>query len=58
MTAEQLLEDMLEFGLPLESSERMAQALCPLFNDKRGLAEALRQEVPEIALRLGLLRRH
>lgn len=63
MTPEKLLEEMQENRLPFDDDElkhmkRMAKALCPLINDRRGLAEALRQEVPEIALRLGLLRRH
>ena len=58
ITTEQLIEEMLEFGVSLAAAEIVAPRLAPLINDPRGLAEALKESEPLIALHLGLLCRN
>jgi hypothetical protein len=58
MTEQQLLEEMLEFGLRHEIAQNLAPILLTLENDSRGFAQALIERAPRIAEHLGLLRRH
>lgn len=61
---EKLMEDMLAFGMRYEVAERAAPFLWPLFDQEGNLketgafAEALRQQAPRLAERIGLARRH
>jgi len=57
MTRVELLEDMLEFGLALETAERVVDELLPLFNDPRGLRAAFVEALPAEAERRGHGRR-
>lgn len=57
-TVEQLIDEMVEFGVSLSAAELVAPALARFVNDPRGLAEALKDGAPAIAERLGLLRRN
>ncbi len=61
---EKLMEDMLAFGMRYEVAELVAPILWPLFDQEgklketSALAEALRQQSPKLAERIGLRRRH
>ena len=58
MTIDELIGEMLDFGLDLDLAERIAPALLPLFNDHRGFRKALLAEEPRVAERIGVTRRH
>lgn len=59
-----LMEDMLAFGMRYEVAERVAPLLWPLFdqegvlNETGAFAEELRKQSPRLAEKLGLARRH
>lgn len=53
-TRDDLIDEMLEFGLSLELAEHIAPALLPLLNDRRGFRRTLLEEAPLIAERCGL----
>lgn len=50
-----LVDEMIEFGIPLDSAVLIAPALLPLLNDPRGLKRALADGAPDIAAKLGML---
>ena len=58
VTIRKLIEEMLEFGISLETAELLAPSLARLENDPRGFALAILDESPEIAEKCGLIRRH
>lgn len=51
---DQLTEDMVEFGMSLETAQRVAPILLPLFRDPRGLRAAFIAAFPREAERRGL----
>jgi hypothetical protein len=57
-TIDDLLDEMLAFGVLLEAAELVAPLLLPLENDPRGFRQALLEECPLIAERCGAIRRH
>jgi hypothetical protein len=57
MTLEQLVEEMVEFGMSIEDAQRAAPAILPLFQDPRGLREAFVDVFPLEAERRGLRQR-
>lgn len=57
LTYDELVEEMLDFGMDLETAEHMAPAMLPLFNDPRGLGTALIENSPRLAEQLGIVRR-
>ena len=54
MTLDQLVEDMVEFGMSIETAQLAAPAVLPLFQDPRGLREAFCRAFPLEAERRGL----
>ena len=59
MTLDQLIDEMLEFGVPLDAVLHVAPSLLPLFNDQGELvAAALCDAAPKLATRMGLMRTH
>lgn len=58
MRQAELIEEMLEFGVDLKGAELVAPLLLPLYNDPRGLVEALKEREPWLALKLGIVQRH
>jgi hypothetical protein len=58
MTLDELIEEMLEFGIRLDVAERVAPAFLWLENDPRGFRLALQEDAPLIAERIGVARRH
>jgi hypothetical protein len=57
-TIDDLIDEMLEFGIRFEQAERMAPLLLPLLNGQRWFRLALLEECPLIAERCGAIRRH
>jgi hypothetical protein len=53
LTLDQLMDQMLEFGIPMEAIERVAPALLPLLNDPRGIRIALVEDSPRFASEIG-----
>jgi hypothetical protein len=58
MKIDQVIEDMLEFGLPFETIEVLAPHILRLENDPRGFASAFLESEPLLSERLGVSRRH
>lgn len=59
MTLDRLIDEMLEFGVPLDVALKMAAALLPFFDDQGRLREAaIAQACPDLGERLGLMRIH
>jgi hypothetical protein len=54
MTLEQLVDDMVEFGMSIETAQLAAPAVLPLFRDPRGLRDAFVEAFPLEAERRGL----
>lgn len=54
---EQLVDEMVEFGMSLDAAQRAAPAILPLFNDPRGLRVAFVEAFPLEAERRGYTRR-
>lgn len=57
-TTDALIEEMLEFGMPLDLAEHTAPLLLPLVNDPRGFRQALLEDEPWIAEQIGAAWRH
>ena len=57
-TRESLVDELLEFGLPLTDAELIAPALLPLMSDPRGIEATLRQDHPWLAEKLGVAMRN
>ena len=51
-----LVGEMVEFGIPIESAVLIGPALLPVLNDARGLKVAIEEDAPLIALKLGILK--
>jgi len=54
MKLEQLVDEMVEFGMSIEDAQRAAPAMLSLFQDPRGLREAFVEAFPLEAERRGI----
>lgn len=50
---ESVFDEMIEFGLSVETAERLAPPLAAVLNDPRGPRQALIEDEPKLAARLG-----
>ncbi len=57
-THEEVLDDMLDFGISLPVAQIVAPLMVRLFNDPSGFRAAVEDEAPGIAARVGLVTLH
>lgn len=59
MSLDQLIDEMIEFGVPLSTVMHIAPSLLPFFNDPDGRIErALCDIAPLLASKMGFVRIH
>lgn len=58
LSVQALIDEMVEFGIPLDIASRMAPSMLPFFNDPRGIAASLAEAAPLLAHRLGVMQIH
>lgn len=55
-SADETIEEMLEFGMQIELAQLIAPALSRIENDPRGFRRALLEDEPRLAEILGVIR--
>lgn len=58
MSVEDLIDEMLEFGISMEVADRMAPVLLPFLNNEPGVEQALIEQYPALAEQMGCYLRH
>jgi hypothetical protein len=58
MNLDDVIDEMLDFGLPIETAEILAPHILRLENDPRGFVTTFLESQPLLSEQLGVSRRH